>query len=560
MARAAILTIIVVTLLLAFHVDDAIELPVRDVALSMLPSRPAQATVVIAIDEQSLRDVGRWPWSRTQLAEIINRAADAGARSVVLDILLPESAPGDDRLAQALRRNPSVVACVLDEHGRWLLPTPSIREAATPAHGNFELDHDGIVRRFATTKQSGELSLAALSVEASGRPVAVGRTIAPMFRSRPRSIPVLSAGGRDRPLLRDKIVFIGLTANGLGDRFLTPVSTTPDPGVTVHAAATESILRGEQVREPPPILAGGAAGLTVASLIRVRKSRRLTFSVALGLALLIAAGGLLLLGLTGFAVPFVVLLWSILIAAATIEAIRMSATITRLTIHRTQEAESKRVLAHELKTPIASMRGLSQLLAGFDLSDEERRRVASLLESEAGKLQSMVTGLLDLERLPLRDFEASSSVIDLGAVVAARVEFLRASSDRTLTVSNAPGVLIRADAALIDRVVDNLVGNAMKYTSSPIAVTVRRRGAEGVLEVEDRGSGIDEAERARIFDRFFRGSAAAGTEGLGLGLSLVAEVARWHGGSASVHSATESGSLFRVAFPLAPAVAKAGAM
>jgi signal transduction histidine kinase len=129
-----------------------------------------------------------------------------------------------------------------------------------------------------------------------------------------------------------------------------------------------------------------------------------------------------------------------------------------------------------------------------------------------------------------------------------------------LTVSNAPGVLIRADAALIDRVVDNLVGNAMKYTSSPIAVTVRRRGAEGVLEVEDRGSGIDEAERARIFDRFFRGSAAAGTEGLGLGLSLVAEVARWHGGSASVHSATESGSLFRVAFPLAPAVAKAGAM
>ena len=97
MARAGILTIAVVTLLLAFHIDDALELPVRDLALSILPSRPASNTVVIAIDEQSLRAVGRWPWSRTQLAEIVDRAVDAGARTVVLDILLPEPAPGDDR-------------------------------------------------------------------------------------------------------------------------------------------------------------------------------------------------------------------------------------------------------------------------------------------------------------------------------------------------------------------------------------------------------------------------------------------------------------------------------
>jgi two-component system OmpR family sensor kinase len=172
----------------------------------------------------------------------------------------------------------------------------------------------------------------------------------------------------------------------------------------------------------------------------------------------------------------------------------------------------------------------------------------------------MVSGLLDLERLPLRDFDASSSVIDLGELVAARIEFLRASSDRTLSVSSTPGVFVRADAALVERVVDNLVGNAVKYTSSPITVTVRPSGAEGVLEVEDRGSGIDTSERERIFDRFFRGSSAAGTHGLGLGLSLVAEVARWHGGSASVHEGSEGGSLFRVAFPLAPAAAKTGAM
>jgi signal transduction histidine kinase len=195
------------------------------------------------------------------------------------------------------------------------------------------------------------------------------------------------------------------------------------------------------------------------------------------------------------------------------------------------------------------MRGLSQLLAGFDLTDAERRRVASLLEAEAGKLQSMVTALLDIERLPLRDFETSSVMTDLGDLVAARVDFLRASADRPLFMSADPGVLVRADPALIERVVDNLVGNAIKYTAAPVSVSVRQRGENAVLEVEDRGEGISEVERERIFDRFFRGSTARGTQGLGLGLTLVAEIARWHGGTVSLESVEGSGSRFGVVLP-----------
>src|SRR5262249_26993742 len=105
--------------------------------------------------------------------------------------------------------------------------------------------------------------------------------------------------------------------------------------------------------------------------------------------------------------------------------------------HRVQEAESKRVLAHELKTPLASMRGLTQLLSDFDLTEAERKRVATLLESEAGKLQSMISGLLDLERVPLRDFAASTSVTDLGKLVEARLEFLRAGTNRPLVMQAA---------------------------------------------------------------------------------------------------------------------------
>src|SRR5262249_55937967 len=226
----------------------------------------------------------------------------------------------------------------------------------------------------------------------------------------------------------------------------------------------------------------------------------------------------------------------------------LRATRAEFRRHRAQEAESKRVLAHELRTPLASMRGLTQLLGDFDLNNAERKRVATLLESEAGKLQSMIGGLLDLEKLPLRDFAASTSVTDLGKLVAARGRFLRAGTNRPLNMHAAPHVMVRTDAALVERVVDNLVGNALKYASGSIDVAVRQNGSGAVLEVADEGPGMTAADRERIFQRFFRGASAAGTEGLGLGLSLVAEVAKWHGGSATVEANQRGGSLFRVTF------------
>src|ERR1043166_9474492 len=94
--------------------------------------------------------------------------------------------------------------------------------------------------------------------------------------------------------------------------------------------------------------------------------------------------------------------------------------------------------------------------------------------------------MLDLERLGLRDFASSTSVIDLGELASRRVEFLRASTDRPLSAVTEPGVLVRADSALIERIIDNLVGNALKYTppSAPVAVRVRGRDGGAVLEVE----------------------------------------------------------------------------
>jgi signal transduction histidine kinase len=567
---------VIVTLLLAIGAMQPLELPARDAILRRLPSRLARATCVLAIDEASLRAIGRWPWPRTTLAQLVNRAADAGAKVVVLDVLLSEAADGDAELAKAMKRVPTILVSVLQEDGEWLLPATTLRDASTAAHGNFELDHDGIVRRLAATKQNASRSATSLSLEAaamvSNTPVPIGRAISPAFRTPAREIPLISAEAvlrdpRSAIAMRGKILFLGATAAAVGDRVLTPTAAhhLPDAGVTVQAAATESILRGETIDALSPIAAGAFAALVLVPIVRSR-SRRSRLTVAALATAIVIGGGALLLDRTQLAIPFVTLTMAIILTAAAVESVALSGAVrdvaARFAEHRQLEAESKRLLAHELKTPLASMRGLTQLLSGFQLTDAERQRVVTLLDTEAGKLQSMVTALLDLERLPLRDFAASTCVTDLSELARRRIDFLRNSTDRTIAVDAVPGVVARADAPLIERVIDNLAGNALKYTPATAAVTLRVYESRGdaVLEVEDRGPGITLAERQRIFDRFFRGSTAAGTAGLGLGLAFVAEIARWHQGSVTVEAAPHGGSIFRVTMPSARAAARAGAM
>ena len=537
----------VVTLLLAAHATDTLELPARDLAMRVLPSHPAANTVVVAVDERSLKQRGPWPWPRAELASIVDRCASAGARAVVFDILLTDPRVGDEILAASMRRIPTITVSVLAENEQWLVPAPRLRDATTVAHGNFELDHDGILRRFSATKQSSDRAYAALAIEAASfiRSTAapVGRTVAPMFRTPPRAIPIVSAAdvlAGDARSLRGKVVFVGPTALGLGDRVLTPVSArlTPDAGVAVHAAATESLVRGERIREVAPIAAGLIAAIAVwGTLLGLESRARMVLFAALT-----PLGGLVLFATTGIAVPFVALLFAVATTGIAVEAKRMSATVRR-------SREDRALLAHELKTPVASMRNLTQLLADFDLSETERHRVAVLLQSEAGKLESMVQALLDLERLPQRDFRTVSRVTDLGELVKERVDVLRASAGRRVNATVDPDVLVRADGMLIERVIGNLVENALKYTETDVDVSVRGTESEAVLEVADRGPGIAAEDRERIFQRFFRGASARGTEGLGLGLSFVAEVARWHGGRASVENRPGGGALFRVALP-----------
>ncbi len=218
-----------------------------------------------------------------------------------------------------------------------------------------------------------------------------------------------------------------------------------------------------------------------------------------------------------------------------------------------RRGEMQRLVSHELKTPLASISGLGETLERYQLSGEELARVASLIRGEADRLHHMVTVFLDLERLGAGHWEGETGVVDLGALVHGRLEILQAAA-AAREIHIDPSIDDRCPTtgvpALLERVIDNLVGNAVKYThpGDHIEVEVRGEGGLSTLTVRDHGPGIPEQSRDHLFERFYRVPGSQGA-GAGLGLSLVKEVVSWHGGCISYEGEPGAGSTFKVCLP-----------
>jgi signal transduction histidine kinase len=218
--------------------------------------------VVVEIDDATIAVVGPLPWPRSLVAAIVTASREAGAAAVVVDLLLADPGPeeGDRELAAAIDAGPSVVAAALAPSGGWVLPHPRFGGATHAAHVHVEVAADGVARTVVTTKQAAGLSLPAMSLAAARllRPelgIRPGLPIRPDFRPDPSRIDRVSASSLlaapgSAEALASRLVFIGVTATGAGDRLVVPTDPgpAPSPGVLVHASATASILRGGLVR------------------------------------------------------------------------------------------------------------------------------------------------------------------------------------------------------------------------------------------------------------------------------------------------------------------------
>lgn len=299
-ASTALILLLVALLASASGVLARVDNLLYDIGQRLHSRPPPTDLVIVAIDEDSLSKLGRWPWSRRLHAALVDRLHADGAKVIGLDLVFaePDTAdqPADAMLADAIRHAGNVVLPVLLENTRVngqlleTLPLPQLVEpAAALGRVHVELDQDGIARGIflwegvgapvwphfaqAVLATAGQLPPAL----AQRPPPAAPASPLTLVRQAPRRIAFIGPPGHMRTLsyvqaltgefapgtFRDRIVLVGATAAGMGDLLPTPVSgqRQPMPGVEVHANALVSMREGRLIEEASPVLRWLAAGL-----------------------------------------------------------------------------------------------------------------------------------------------------------------------------------------------------------------------------------------------------------------------------------------------------------
>lgn len=218
-------------------------------------------------------------------------------------------------------------------------------------------------------------------------------------------------------------------------------------------------------------------------------------------------------------------------------------------------------VSHEFRTPLTLMLGpLEEALAAPPAELPGRRGELEIVHRNSLRLLRLVNSLLDFARVEAGRAQAVYEPVDLASFTAELASTFRSACERAgLSLSlDCPslGCLVHVDRDMWEKVVLNLISNAFKFTlHGEIQISLKRVGEEVELSVRDSGGGIPEAELPRLFERFHRIDGAQGRshEGSGIGLALVHELVKLHGGHITVESKLTQGSVFKVLLPLGTA-------
>ncbi|MBG01725.1 MAG: hypothetical protein CL470_05585 [Acidimicrobiaceae bacterium] len=201
----------------------------------------------------------------------------------------------------------------------------------------------------------------------------------------------------------------------------------------------------------------------------------------------------------------------------------------------TSRAQQRRLIedaSHELRTPLTSLRtNIEVLLRSSSLEEIDRSSILADLKRETEELGALVTELVELATTATRE-EELHTMSDLGEVVQEVSGKFERRSERKISVMVYGDNLIQIRVSGIQRAVSNLIENAIKF--SPDGTRIEITVQEGRVAVRDYGSGVSDEDKQRMFDRFFRSTSTRSMPGSGLGLSIVSEIIRSHGGEVFV--------------------------
>jgi signal transduction histidine kinase len=553
--------------------------------------------VILAFDEQTLSKTGGMPELRRTLAATLEKLKEAGPRSVAIDLMLADAHRDkglDARLAAALASTKNLVlgADIVSEPETWEEPLPPFAKHAA-AIGHVYVQTNPIARVLPLEMALGHMRHWALSLEAfrlysggetieeSPTDIRVGGLLIPAKRSEGRPlwirylrgnpegssripiIPIskfLSGDPSQQTSIRDKAVFIGVTAQSAArDRLMTPLERVLS-GLEIHAQAFETLARGRILRTASYGLLAGvclllvlAAGATFALLTGLR-------AYAVGVGILLAAHTIPGFAFSrGIVFPYlapVFAAWFSVVGAAA-----WMYFVTRMQLRKSESDKARyqqaiHFVTHEMRSPLTAIQGSSEMMGRYNLNDDKRKQMAQMINTESKRLAKMIQTFLDLERLSDGKLDIRQESFDVRNVLTTCVDRVRPLADRKqidIRVERDDALPLTGDQELMEYAVYNLLTNAVKYSPPETLVVIRtfHSGDQLRLSVSDQGIGMDEKELKNIFKKFYRTKKAetSGEVGTGIGLSIVEQIMHHHGGKMEVTSVPGKGSCFTMVLP-----------
>ncbi|TME46290.1 MAG: PAS domain S-box protein [Chloroflexi bacterium] len=231
----------------------------------------------------------------------------------------------------------------------------------------------------------------------------------------------------------------------------------------------------------------------------------------------------------------------------------------------TIEARDALMLAasHELKTPLTTLKGLSELLLDFELTESQRRELLQDLHGQADRMERLIGDILAVSRIDSGRVSVDFSPVDVGGVVQYACDevrpMLKGRVLKSRVAADLPAVM--GEARKLHQIFVNLLSNAIKYSEPGTQITLSARSDQSAVrfEVSDQGVGIRKEHVPRLFEKFYRADdpAVRRTSGTGLGLYIVRSLVTMLGGQVEVRSRHGRGSVFVVMLPRADGVTRA---